>query len=78
MNDLDILIEKSLATDELTLADTLILEDYPLNQLISTADQFRQRTMETSFDLSTIMNIKSGACSENFGQLPNPPAPLLY
>ncbi len=78
MNDLDILIEKSLAADELTLADTLILEDYSLNQPISTADQFRQRTMETSFDLSTIMNIKSGACSENCGRLPNPPAPLLY
>lgn len=59
------LTEKVLKGEQVTKEDALYLYDQPLDQLCEGADKIRRHFCSSCFDLCTIINGKSGRCSEN-------------
>lgn len=59
------LTEKVLKGEQVTKEDALYLYDQPLEQLCEGADKIRRHFCSSCFDLCTIINGKSGRCSEN-------------
>lgn len=57
--------EQILAGTPITKQQALELADAPLDELTQTADRIRQKFCGNGFDLCTIINAKSGKCSEN-------------
>jgi len=49
----------------ITKEEALLLYNWPLNELLALANEIRQVLCKNSFDLCTIINGKSGNCSEN-------------
>ena len=49
----------------ITRRQALELFESPLDELLSAADNLRRRFSKDHFDLCTIINAKSGSCSEN-------------
>lgn len=49
----------------ITKDEALTLADAPLNELIKAADEIRRQLCGNTFDICTIINGKSGRCSEN-------------
>lgn len=62
---LDSLTEKVLKREAVTGDEALYLYDQPLNRLCECADKIRRYFCSSRFDLCTIINGKSGRCSEN-------------
>lgn len=56
---------KILSGDKLTKADALALYDAPLDALCAAADDIRSSICGNGFDLCTIINGKSGRCTED-------------
>lgn len=61
----DIYKDKILAGEALTREEALSLQDVPLEELCQAADELREHFCGNAFDLCTIVNGKSGRCSEN-------------
>lgn len=57
--------EKVLKGEQITKEDALYLYDQPLDELCESADKIRRHFCSSCFDLCTIINGKSGRCSEN-------------
>ncbi len=60
-----VLTEKVLSGNELNKSDILSLSQAPLEELCSAANKIRENNCGKSFDICTIINSKSGKCSEN-------------
>ena len=63
--NIETLKEKVLSGDRITKEEARWLYDQPLEELSRAADEIRTRFCADSFDLCTIINGKSGRCSEN-------------
>ena len=63
--NLNSLTEKVLKGEQVTKEDALYLYDQPLDELCENADKIRRHFCSSCFDLCTIINGKSGRCSEN-------------
>lgn len=50
---------------QITKKEALFLYEQPLSELCENADRIRQHFCSNQFDLCTIINAKSGSCSEN-------------
>lgn len=50
---------------EITKEEALLLHDSPLDDLLSSANEIRESLCKDSFDICTIINGKSGGCSED-------------
>ena len=61
----EILASKVLDGGSITKAEAVKLYHQPLAELTSQADQIRRKFCEDKFDVCTIINGKSGKCSEN-------------
>lgn len=59
------LTNKVLSGKQITKAEALFLYGQPLSELCSFADKIRQHFCSNQFDICTIINAKSGSCSEN-------------
>lgn len=59
------LTEKVLKEGQVTRDEALYLYGQPLDELCESADKIRRRFCSSRFDLCTIINGKSGRCSEN-------------
>lgn len=57
--------EKVLNGEFLSKADAMILTDAPLEDLCTAANEIREHFCGNNFDICTIINGKSGKCSEN-------------
>lgn len=62
---LNSLTEKVLKGKQITRDEALYLYGQPLNELCESADNIRRHFCSSRFDLCTIINGKSGRCSEN-------------
>ena len=58
-------MEKILSGEAITKEDALNLYNSPLDELCQCADEIRKHFCENKFDICTIINAKSGKCSEN-------------
>ncbi len=56
---------KVLASECITKAETMLLVDSDLNELSKSANEIRAHFCKNKFDICTIINAKSGKCSEN-------------
>lgn len=56
---------KILSGEKITYGEALSLADAPINQLISAADEIRKHFCGNIFDICSIINAKSGRCSED-------------
>lgn len=65
MNLIEQLTEKVLAGGEVTRQEALALYEAPLEPLCLAADTIRQHFCKNGFDICTIVNGKSGRCSED-------------
>ena len=65
MNALEKITEKVLLNKEITKAEAMELINEDLNQLTTAANQIREHFCGNGFDICTIINAKSGKCSEN-------------
>ncbi len=65
MDSLASLKEKVLAGRQITREEALALTETPLEELCAAADEIRRFFCGDKFDLCTIVNGKSGKCSEN-------------
>ena len=65
MDSLASLKEKLLAGRQITREEALALAEMPLEELCAAADEIRRFFCGDKFDLCTIVNGKSGKCSEN-------------
>ncbi len=65
MIDIEILADKVLSGKEITRQEAMELYDQPLKILCKTADKIRKHFCFNRFDICTIVNGKSGQCSEN-------------
>ena len=65
MSTVHVLKEKALKGSSITKEDALALVNQPLHELCEAADELRQHFCKDSFDLCSIINGKSGKCSEN-------------
>lgn len=65
MKELNSLKEHVLQGFDITREDALFLYEQPLEELCACADEIRQHFCANHFDLCTIINGKSGRCSEN-------------
>lgn len=63
--DLKSLTGKVLNGEQITKAEALYLYAQPLDELCESADSIRQHFCANGFDICTIINGKSGCCSEN-------------
>lgn len=57
--------KKIVSGGEITREEALLLYDEPLEELCLAADELRRKFCENGFDICTIINGKSGRCSEN-------------
>lgn len=65
MTGLKALTEKVLRGEQITKEEAMFLYQQPLTQLCESADEIRRHFCSNQFDLCTIINGKSGRCSEN-------------
>lgn len=65
MEKLDKLASDVINGKEITINEARSLYDAPLEELCFAADKIRRECMGSSFDICTIINGKSGKCSEN-------------
>ncbi len=65
MTDMQRAKEKVLAGEPITRQEALRLYGQPLGELCEAADEIRRHFCSNGFDLCTIINGKSGQCSEN-------------
>lgn len=65
MNLIDNLKEKVLSGSEITKEEAIKLYQEPLEELTRAADEIRRHFCGDGFDICTIINGKSGRCSEN-------------
>lgn len=65
MDYVQILGNKVIAGEQITKAEALELYGQPLEELCSKADEIRKHFCSGGFDICTIINGKSGKCSEN-------------
>lgn len=65
MYDLENLTKKVLNGEQITRNEALFLWEQPLEPLCENADRIRQHFCGNQFDICTIINAKSGHCSEN-------------
>ena len=65
MNDIQEYKEKVLNGEFLSKAEALILADAPLEELCTAANEIREHFCGNNFDICTIINGKSGKCSED-------------
>lgn len=63
--ELQALTDKVLKGGMITKEEALYLYEQPLSELCESADRIRRHFCGDSFDICTIINGKSGACSEN-------------
>ncbi len=63
--ELTILTEKVLKGLQITKEEAMSLYEQPLEELCESADKIRRRFCSDQFDICTIINGKSGRCSEN-------------
>ncbi len=63
--DIKSLTEKVLAGGQIEMEQALWLYIHPLSELTGAADMIRRRFCGSKFDLCSIINAKSGRCSEN-------------
>ncbi len=59
------LLEKTLIRENITKSEALSLLDINLSDLSASANQIRQKFCNNKFDICSIINGKSGKCSEN-------------
>lgn len=59
------LTNKVLEGNEITRDEALFLYEQPLSELCESADHIRRHFCGNQFDICTIINAKSGSCSEN-------------
>ncbi len=64
-NYIEIIGDKVLAGEQITRDEALKLYEQPLEELCSKADEIRKHFCSNGFDICTIINGKSGKCSEN-------------
>ncbi len=64
-NYIEIIGDKVLVGEQITKDEALKLYDQPLEELCSKADEIRKHFCSNGFDICTIINGKSGKCSEN-------------
>ena len=57
--------EKIYKGNEITKEEALLLYEEPLEELCQAADELRRHFCGNAFDICTIINGKSGRCSEN-------------
>ena len=62
---LERLKKKVLEGYQISKEEALALAEMPLEELTQAADEIRQKFCKNQFDLCTIINGKSGKCSEN-------------
>lgn len=65
MKQLQELTEKVLSGGQVTKEEALFLYEQPLEELCESADRIRRQFCSNRFDICTIINGKSGRCSEN-------------
>lgn len=65
MSLVDEMKQKVLCGEQITKEDALGLLDVPLGELTNAANEIRERFCQTGFDICTIVNGKSGQCSED-------------
>lgn len=65
MTTLNSFINKVMQGNQITKEDALILYEQPLEALCASANKIRQYFCSNQFDICTIINGKSGQCSEN-------------
>ncbi len=65
MSFVDEMEQKVLSGGEVSREEALALYDAPLKELCRTADEIRRRFCGNGFDICTIINGKSGKCSED-------------
>lgn len=65
MTELEKLTEKVLNGEQITKEEAMNLYEQPLEELCESADQIRRKFCAEQFDICTIINGKSGRCSEN-------------
>lgn len=63
--DLNELTNEVLNGKQITKEEALFLYEQPLSELCENADKIRQYFCANQFDICTIINAKSGSCSEN-------------
>lgn len=63
--DLKELTAKVLGGDQISKEEALFLYEQPLEELCESADMIRRHFCSNHFDICTIINAKSGNCSEN-------------
>ena len=65
MNTVQTLKEKAMQGVSITKEEALSLADQPLDELCQAANELREHFCDNVFDLCSIINGKSGKCSEN-------------
>ena len=65
MTELERLTDKVLNGDQITKEEAMCLYEQPLSGLCESADRIRRKFCADQFDICTIINGKSGRCSEN-------------
>lgn len=65
MMELQALTDKVLKGEQITREEALYLYEQPLEELCERADRIRRHFCADTFDICTIINGKSGSCSEN-------------
>lgn len=65
MNRVKVLKERILAGGEISKEEALSLWEAPLEEVANTADEIREKFCGKGFDICTIVNGKSGRCSED-------------
>lgn len=65
MTEIETLCERVLSGEKITREQALDLYNQPLEPLCAAADRIRRTFCQDAFDLCTIINGKSGKCSEN-------------
>ena len=65
MDTLEILTQQVMDGHQVTREEALWLSKQPLEHLCRQADRIRRHFCKNTFDLCTIINGKSGRCSEN-------------
>lgn len=65
MMSLKTLTDKVLNGEQVSKAEAMFLYEQPLSELCESADEIRRHFCSNGFDICTIINAKSGSCSEN-------------
>lgn len=65
MMNLQLLTDKTLSGEQISKAEAMFLYKQPLDELCESADKIRRQFCSNQFDICTIINGKSGHCSEN-------------